>query len=943
MAKQDARSILPRRLRANPRTVARGLRALKAERTRAKAAGCDFVFSVIVPVYNTAAYLEDCVQSVIAQSVGFSDIQLILVDDGSTDDSATICERYAREYPANVTFCSQANAGVSAARNLGLAQVRGLWVNFLDSDDLWSPNAFACALAFHAEHPDVRLVALRHWFFGAKNEAHALNYKFARDRVVDVLEASDFPQHSFSNAFVERALLEDVRFNPQLEVSEDFALVNEVLMDLGAYGICSKEAYLYRKRAAGDSAIDLSAQKPSYYEQTPRLCYQKLFFVSYRRFGRVLPYIQYCVMYDLQWRLRKPLPTFLGDEGTARYKQTLVDLLQQIDDDIIVAQRKMTPDQLLYALSLKHGIAMGSIVAAAHCTDGQLVWPGPSGDVVLCDFAKNPAELKVEFVEAHEDEILVEGHCLLYGPFVRPSLRLDFCLGSHCQEVAYLDRADRAEKVTFAEDAWHKLGFRVALPWDGTSERLCAHVTLSGTRLDAEFTFGGYVGLEASLAHTYWVHDGALWTMAGAGTIAVRKARPGDVARHEAALQVELLRSVSRAHTLVAWRALALEARFRRKREHKFVWLISDRPMKAGDNGEALFAYLCEHPLPNVEPVFALSRQSEDWDRLSAMGRVVEFASVEYRRVFLRANLVISSAANVWVNNAFGRRRRFIKDLYGFSFAFLQHGVTLHDVSGWLNRYNKNLSLFVTSAPEEYRSIVEGDYGYGPDVVKRTGFPRHDSLVAASREQAPQRVVYLMPTWRKELSYGSPDPKTDQYLPNPLFEESDYFRFFNGLLSDERLNAALAQRDYELRFVTHPLCAVEAHKFTPGPATKVFARYDYREAFVEGGLLVTDYSSVVFDFALLKKPVLYAQFDRDTFYHGHTYTPGYFDYERDGFGPVTATLEDTVSAIIEAIDADCKMPKRYRERVDAFFGEQPACRCAVLVDELLALSERSKA
>ena len=93
MAKQDARSILPRRLRANLRTVARGLRALKAERTRAQAAGRDFVFSVIVPVYNTAAYLEDCVQSVIAQSVGFSDIQLILVDDGSTDDSATICER----------------------------------------------------------------------------------------------------------------------------------------------------------------------------------------------------------------------------------------------------------------------------------------------------------------------------------------------------------------------------------------------------------------------------------------------------------------------------------------------------------------------------------------------------------------------------------------------------------------------------------------------------------------------------------------------------------------------------------------------------------------------------------------------------------------------------------------------------------------------------------
>ncbi len=93
-------------------------------------------FSVIVPVYNVEDYLETCVASVIAQTC--QDYELILVDDGSTDQSGAMCDRLARQYHCRVIH--QANGGLGAARNTGIDAARGDYLVFLDSDDFLSPD-----------------------------------------------------------------------------------------------------------------------------------------------------------------------------------------------------------------------------------------------------------------------------------------------------------------------------------------------------------------------------------------------------------------------------------------------------------------------------------------------------------------------------------------------------------------------------------------------------------------------------------------------------------------------------------------------------------------------------------------------------------------------------------------------------------------------------------
>jgi glycosyltransferase involved in cell wall biosynthesis len=108
--------------------------------------------SVIVPVFNTASYLECCINSILGQS--FSDFELLLVDDGSTDDSGAICDEYAKK-DKRIRVFHKENGGVSSARNLGLDNAKGEWVYFVDSDDEVLPDGFQTMMDGISEDVDV--------------------------------------------------------------------------------------------------------------------------------------------------------------------------------------------------------------------------------------------------------------------------------------------------------------------------------------------------------------------------------------------------------------------------------------------------------------------------------------------------------------------------------------------------------------------------------------------------------------------------------------------------------------------------------------------------------------------------------------------------------------------------------------------------------------------
>ena len=112
-----------------------------------------YKFSIILPIYNVESFIKDAVESIMEQDIGFdNNIEIIFVNDGSSDRSEEVCLDFINKHPNNMKYIYQENAGVSCARNAGLRLATGKYINFLDPDDKWSKHSFSEAYRFLEKH-----------------------------------------------------------------------------------------------------------------------------------------------------------------------------------------------------------------------------------------------------------------------------------------------------------------------------------------------------------------------------------------------------------------------------------------------------------------------------------------------------------------------------------------------------------------------------------------------------------------------------------------------------------------------------------------------------------------------------------------------------------------------------------------------------------------------
>lgn len=614
--------------------------------------------------------------------------------------------------------------------------------------------------------------------------------------------------------------------------------------------------------------------------------------------------------------------------------------LETLTDAQIIASPGLERHQILLLLSLKHGQSFDWALRQVRIQGEGTFWTFGEAKVKLRSAAWERT-VRLEFITDQGDGLLVEGWLHALQPL--ESLRLTVACADGTQDVPLTLRPDVTCTSPLRPDYLLRPGFAVKLPYGDFAFQVGCGGPLgpvAPARLEAgEYCPLGFAPHDYAVLPTpagWGIQDA--WTLtpgAGAGAVSCSRKDAAWVLEREQGVRNRLLADPKTAPH-VPLRDFAVRQRFSgQPAEGKKVWLISDRIVMAGDNGEALFTYLHDHPEPGVEPVFALSAESPDFGRMQQLGRVVAYGSAEYQQLMVTADLIVSSAADRYVTNVFPSAAAAVqRGLPRPQFAFLQHGITKDDMSWWLKRTRKDIRLLVTASEREQASFTENPrYGYGADVVKCTGFPRHDQLLAQAGQVAVKRKVLIAPTWRSYLT-GTMDAKSGKRAADPRFQKTEYFRFYHKLLNDPQIAQAVQELGYEVEFLIHPAFVQEASKFTSSYAT-VSTQYDYRRLFLESSILVTDFSSVFFDFALLGKPVLYAQFDEQEFFGRH-YVPGYFRYREDGFGPVLGDYDQIRSALLRYL-ADPRMEPLYQQRAKDFFYEPATSRCQEVVEALRAL------
>ena len=301
---------------------------------------------LIMPVYNTEQYLEEALESIVAQSIGFTrNIELYLIDDASADKSLDICRKFQKRFPENINVTHfEENKGVSAARNYGIELVKeenDVIVGFVDSDDKLAPDFVKQVASYFAEHEDINFATTRIWYFDAIEKEHRLNWRFENKDVVDIKKDYTFPHYYIGGAFVRRSALEHLHFDEGMSFWEDALAVNQVILQEGKYGLIRGAIYYYRKRPDESSLVNQAWKNEERYTTFLEQGYMRLMDYCKKKKHRVIPYIQFVVAYHVRGFMKKSKKDIVGevletDEDLADFRDRLQVVLKRISEKVII-------------------------------------------------------------------------------------------------------------------------------------------------------------------------------------------------------------------------------------------------------------------------------------------------------------------------------------------------------------------------------------------------------------------------------------------------------------------------------------------------------------------------------------------------------------------------------------------------------------------------------
>lgn len=370
------------------------------------------------------------------------------------------------------------------------------------------------------------------------------------------------------------------------------------------------------------------------------------------------------------------------------------------------------------------------------------------------------------------------------------------------------------------------------------------------------------------------------------------------------------------------------------KRLFRKSWVFIDRDQNADDSAEVLYRWVRKNH-PEINIWFLLDPGTEDWERLERGGFRLVPPGLKRKLLLLNSVHIISSHAEYVFG---GLDRRLYGDMMRWRYSFLQHGVIKDDLSHWLGQ--KEFDCFITSSPDECQSIVEDDsgYPYTAKEVKLTGLPRHQRLVTlANRLGMPEnKKLLIMPTWRggafEENMRGKPVAERLS-----VFADTEYALCWKSLLHNRRLHAAAQKYGWTIAFMPHMNTLPFISFFQIPDCVEVIEQIN-SEQFVKATAFLTDYTSASFEMALIRRPSFYYQFDQDFFLGGgHNWRLGYYDYLRDGFGPI----EVEESALMDELEKFFSDPEgfdvRYYENMRRAMPYQDESSCQRVFDSIVAL------
>ena len=878
-----------------------------------------FLFSVIISIYNTGRYLDDSIGSLIKQTIGFDKIQIILVNDGSIDETEEICIKYKNKYPKNIMYLKIEHSGVSVGRNIGIKYIEGEFINFLDADDKWDKNAFKLAFLFFRYYKKINIVGCRMIFFEASNSYHPLDYKFYKTRVVNLTIEYNCIQLSTSSGFFRYSLIKNKYFKEGISNGEDTRFINNILLKKPVIGLIKEAIYYYRRRKDSTSAIQNKAKNEKFYSFIIKSVDVYLIEKSLKLYKRIPPFIQFYLAYNTLFRIIVPLYMNLQKTKFNSYCKLIENIINHIEDKYILEQKILSEKEKLFLLSKKYKIDIRNHITFVNKS---LIYSGYK----FFNLTENKKIIIWILLEIINDTLHLEGKDNF---FLSPDTYFYYCqIGNKIIYPKYYYYSGYDINTMYGIISKGRIVvFNIPIK-NFNFQKINFFLFYKGITTEIFPSFGWYTHLPNILGGYYHYGDYLLKIIDRRINIFKYNNNLEEFFEKAYCKQLKIINK----NNLIYLRNNSLH--FRRENKHKNeIWLINDKLTSARDNGEYFFRFLKKKKPKNIIFYFVIKGNCFDYKRLQPFGNIIDYGSNKYLNIFLNTDKLISSIYEDWVDNPFQNDHRYIRDLIHFDFIFIQHGIIKDDLSNYINRISKNFRLIITSTNKEYKSFLKKEYGYKRNNVIITGMPRYDNLNRMKNNVIKEKILLIFPTWRMYIK-GTYDSRTFESIHSINFNSTNYFKFFNNLINNEELLLAMEKFGYIGILCLHPYFSKQYIDFNSNRYFSIIDLCDYQNLLLNSSLLITDYSSIFFDFAYLEKPIIYTHFDYEEYRINH-YIKGYFDYFRHGFGPICYNIRCTINHIILQFQKNCSVDFKYLKRIKRFFKYKDENNCKRLYNALI--------
>lgn len=326
---------------------------------------------------------------------------------------------------------------------------------------------------------------------------------------------------------------------------------------------------------------------------------------------------------------------------------------------------------------------------------------------------------------------------------------------------------------------------------------------------------------------------------------------------------------------------------FQMKETDEEIWIVGERPDTAQDNGYQFFRFMRDH-YPEIDVYYAIDPKAKDKERLDNLDHVLDIGSREHIEKCLRATKLIGTHDLEYFLPFKGAKMKNYQKAHKI---FLQHGVLGRKNVEYHKKYYKYpFDLFIVSSEHEKKMVVK-EFEYLEEEVIVTGLSRFDKL---QENHHPKREILLIPTWREWIT-------NEEKLMNSL-----YFEKYIGFLQSDKLQSLLEEHDLRLNFYPHyrmqEYMADNVSFETSRIQLVELGTRTVQDLLKENSVMITDFSSVSFDFTLLGKPVIYYHFDQDVFFANGILRP----IEETFLGDVVYTEEDLLIKLEEVIKLGLK-------------------------------------